>query len=107
MAHAAADRCRAPHASVDACDDAIRWNPRDPTLLVAMGDAQLRARRFADAARAYRRAAALAPGTAGIQQKISAADALAARAKSAAERNAAAGSGAKRYTNEDPETQSH
>jgi cytochrome c-type biogenesis protein CcmH/NrfG len=47
--------------AVDACDDAIRWNPRDPALLVAMGDAQMRAKRAADAARAYRRAAALAP----------------------------------------------
>jgi len=107
VAHAAAERCRARHASVDACDDAIRWNPQDPALLAAMGDAQMRAKRPADAARAYRRAAALEPGTPGIQQKISNADAMAAKARNLPGHSAASDSAAKRYTNTDPETQSH
>ncbi len=129
-ARAAARRCHSPHASVDACDDAIRWNPQDSSLLAAMGDAQLRAKHPADAARAYRRAAALAPSTPGIQQKISEADALLAKAKTktktkaktppataatataaastaAASTAAASTAAAKRFSNADPETQSH
>jgi len=107
VARAAADRCRA-HPSVDTCDDAIRWNPRDPVLLVAMGDAQMRARRPADAVRAYGRAAGLAPDMPRIQQKLRAAEAWVARAKSSPARNAAgAAASNKRYSNSDPEAQSH
>jgi cytochrome c-type biogenesis protein CcmH/NrfG len=61
--------CRA-HADLDACYDAIRWNPGDPTLLVALGNALLVAQRPADALRNYQRAAALAPNTPGIAAKI-------------------------------------
>src|ERR1700728_1496168 len=85
-AHDAAEGCHARYATVDACDDAIRWNPRDPSLLVAMGDAQMRAKRSADALRAYQRAAALAPATPGIQQKISKAEAIIAKSKNSAGR---------------------
>jgi cytochrome c-type biogenesis protein CcmH/NrfG len=102
IARAAADRCLT-RGTLDACDDAIRWNPRDPALLVAMGDAQMRAKRPADAVRAYARAATLAPDTAGIQHKISAAEAS-AKAKSQPNQNAATG---KRYSNSDPDSQSH
>jgi hypothetical protein len=65
-------RCLA-HEGVGACNDAIRWNPSDPTLIVALADAELRAQRPADALRHYRRAAELAPDTAGLNAKISAA----------------------------------
>ena len=60
---------------LDVCNDAVRWNPRDPALLVAYADALMRAQRPADAIRQYRRAAALAPNMAGIAAKISAAKA--------------------------------
>jgi len=116
-ARAAAHRCHSPRATIDACDDAVRWNPRDASLLIAMGDVQMRAQRPADAARAYRHALALAPGTPGIQQKISKADArvaaINARAKSKVTPKAAPLSAAtapvavKHFSNADPETQSH
>lgn len=67
-------RCLA-HEGMDACNDAIRWNPSDPALLVALGDAELRAQRPADALRHYRRAAELAPNRGGLNAKISAAEA--------------------------------
>ena len=104
----AADRCHSRYATVDACDDAVRYNPRDPSLLIAMGDAQMRAKRPGDAARAYQRAAALAPGNTGIQQKIAKAEAIIAKSKSSAGRaTVTASTGNKRFSNADPETQSH
>jgi cytochrome c-type biogenesis protein CcmH/NrfG len=104
----AAERCHERRASVDACDDAIRWNPRDPSLLAAMGDAQMRARRPADALRAYQRAAAIAPATPGIQQKITKTEAILAKSKSpTAHALVTASAGSKRFSNADPETQSH
>jgi cytochrome c-type biogenesis protein CcmH/NrfG len=108
-AKAAAQRCHAPHATVDVCDDAIRWNPKDSSLLVAMGDAQLRAKHAAEAARAYRHAAALAPNTPGIQQKIGDAEAALGKAKTKTAPAAAttAPAASKRFSNADPETQSH
>jgi cytochrome c-type biogenesis protein CcmH/NrfG len=105
IASAAIERCRT-RGSLDACDDAIRRNPRDPTLLAAMGDAQMRAKRPADAVRSYERAAALAPDMPGIHQKVSAAQELIAKAKSSSGRNPATAA-TKRYTNSDPESQSH
>jgi len=78
-ARAAAHRCHSPQATIDACDDAVRWNPQDASLLIAMGDVQMRAQHPADAARAYRHALALAPSTPGIQEKISKADARVAK----------------------------
>jgi len=63
-------RCRT-NADVEACYDAIRWNPGDPALLVALGDALVRAHRLQDADRNYRRALALAPNMRGVAAKIS------------------------------------
>jgi cytochrome c-type biogenesis protein CcmH/NrfG len=101
------ERCRA----VDACYDAIRRNPSDPSLLSALGDALLRANRPADALRTYQRVLALAPNTPGVAAKISAVEAkLSAKRPSGNPSTrtvvADAASG-KRYSNAAPETQSH
>ncbi len=104
-------RCRAS-ANLDACYDAIRRNPSDPGLLVALGDALARAKRPADANRAYRRAQALAPDTRGLAAKISATETKLSP-KHGAKRpptHAAAGQDtapAKRYSNAEQDTQSH
>jgi hypothetical protein len=66
-------RCRA--GGIDACYDAIRYRPSDPSLLSALGDALLRANRPADALRAYQRVAILAPNMPGVAAKISALEA--------------------------------
>jgi hypothetical protein len=96
-------RCRA-YADVDACYDAIRWNPGNAALLVALADALVRANRPLDALRNYHRAAELAPNMPGVAAKISAAEAkLRARRVPSA---VAAGS-AKRYSNAAPVAQSH
>jgi predicted Zn-dependent protease len=97
------ERCRA--GSIDACYDAIRWRPTDPSLLSALGDAQLRANRPADALRTYKRVAALAPNLPSVTAKITAIE-----AKLSAKRTplrAASGDSGKRYSNAAPETQSH
>ena len=60
--------------NLETCDDAVRWSPSDPTLLVAFGDALMRANHPADALRQYQRAAALAPKLSGVGAKISAAE---------------------------------
>jgi cytochrome c-type biogenesis protein CcmH/NrfG len=88
-------------ADMDACNDAIRRNPSDPQLLVALGDALLRAKRPADAVRHYRRAAALAPHMPGLAAKLNDAEEQLAseRAPVTARRT--------RYSNSAPETQSH
>ena len=95
-------------ADVDACNDAIRRNPSDPALLVALGDALMRAKRPADAIRHYRRAAALAPHLPGLAAKMSAAEKGLASGNTPvpARRTIQAASG-KRYSNAAPETQSH
>jgi predicted Zn-dependent protease len=100
------ERCRR-YANLDACDDAIRWNPTDPALLVAQGDALVKARRPADAIRAYRRAAALSPGLGGIDTRISAAEAKIAAARAPRARPAAAAVAPKSFSNAAPESQSH
>jgi cytochrome c-type biogenesis protein CcmH/NrfG len=89
--------------------DAIRWNPSDPELLAALGDALARANRTADAIRTYRRAAALAPGNRSLAAKISAAEAKlsSTRAPATASAHAADPASAKRYSNAAPEAQSH
>jgi cytochrome c-type biogenesis protein CcmH/NrfG len=106
----ASARCRA-HANLDACYDAIRWSPGDSALLVALGDALVRARRPEDAIRSYRRAAALAPNMPGVAAKISAAEAkLASRRaprKLTVDRASVSGASGKRYSNAAPEAQSH
>jgi cytochrome c-type biogenesis protein CcmH/NrfG len=98
------------HANVDACYDAIRWNPADPQLLVALGDALERARHTSDAIRAYRRAAALAPNMGGVAEKISAAEAKLASehaSKNGSHSPSSRGDSNKRYSNAAPEAQSH
>jgi cytochrome c-type biogenesis protein CcmH/NrfG len=85
-------------SNLEACYDAIRWNPSDPALLVATGDALIRAGRPADALRTYRRAAQLAPNTRGVAGKISSAEARLAALNASLSR---------RYSNAAPETQSH
>jgi predicted Zn-dependent protease len=101
------ERCHA----VDACYDAIRRNPSDPSLLSALGDALLRANRPVDALRTYKRVVALAPNTPGVGAKINAIEAkLSAKRPSGNPSTrtvvADAASG-KRYSNAAPETQSH
>jgi cytochrome c-type biogenesis protein CcmH/NrfG len=98
-------RCRA-HSDIDACYNAVRWNPGDPALLVALGDALLHAKRPADALRNYHRAAGLAPNLHGLAAKVSAAEAMLApkRAPATAAVNPAA---VKHYSNAAPEAQSH
>jgi predicted Zn-dependent protease len=108
-ANADFDRCRS--GSVDACYDAIRRSPSDPSLLSALGDALLRANRPADALRTYQRVATLAPNTPGVASKISAVEAkLSAKRPSgnASTRTTAADAASgKHYSNAAPETQSH
>ena len=69
-----AARCLA-HSSIDVCNDAIRHNPSDPQLLVALADAEVHAQRPANALRHYRRAAEIAPGMRGLTGKINATEA--------------------------------
>jgi cytochrome c-type biogenesis protein CcmH/NrfG len=97
------DACRA-HGNIDACYDALRWKPSDPQLLVALGDAQMRAHRSADAIRTYKRAAQISPDTAGLSAKISAAE---ARPAKRVPPNAAHADPGKRFSNAAPEAQSH
>jgi Flp pilus assembly protein TadD len=97
------DSCRA-HANIDACYDALRWKPSDPELLVALGDAQARSHRTADAIRTYKRAAEIAPDMAGLSAKISAAE---ARPAKRAPPNAAHADPGKRFSNAAAEAQSH
>jgi Flp pilus assembly protein TadD len=85
-------------SNLDACYDAIRWNPSDPALLMATGDALMHAGRPADAIRTYRRVAQLAPKTPGVAAKISSAEARLAALTASLNR---------RYSNAAPETQSH
>jgi Flp pilus assembly protein TadD len=99
------ERCRV-YSNLDACDDAIRWSPSDPALLIAQGDALLKARQPADAIRSYRRAAALAPNLGGIDARIGAAQAKLAAARGSHARPAPAAP-IKRFSNAAPETQSH
>ncbi len=98
-------RCRA--GAIDACYDAIRWRPSDPSLLSALGDAQLRVNRPADALRTYKRVAALAPKTPGVVDKISAIEAKLAAKRPPGNSPPRAAAAGKRYSNGAPETQSH
>jgi hypothetical protein len=96
-------------ADIDACYDALRWQPSDPTLLVGLGDALLHANRPADALRNYRRAAELAPATRGLSAKISATEAKlhAKRATPNPPADHAGAIAAKHYSNAAPVAQSH
>jgi cytochrome c-type biogenesis protein CcmH/NrfG len=103
------ERCRA-QANLDACYDAIRWSPRDPALLVALGDALDRANRPMEAVRAYRRAAALAPKSRDIAAKISAAEAKQSSRRvpgNPSPDSAAHAASGRRASNADPVAQSH
>jgi len=102
------DNCHA-HANLDACYDAVRWSPSDPAVLVALGDAQVAATRFADALRTYRRAAELAPATRGLAAKISATEAKLSpkHARNPLPHAADRGAAEKRFSNAAPEAQSH
>ena len=103
--------CRA-RKDLDSCSDAVRWSPGDSVLVVALADALMRAGRVPEAIRDYRRAETLEPREHGLEAKISAAEAkLSAvhrvRKSLPAESSAANAATAKRYSNEDPEAQSH
>jgi cytochrome c-type biogenesis protein CcmH/NrfG len=98
-------RC-STQADVEACYNAIRRNPNDPALLVALGDALVRAQRFEDAIRNYRRSAVIAPGMGGIAAKISAAQEKMA-SRRASVRPTGSGVTDKRFSNAAPEAQSH
>ena len=105
------ESCHA-HANIDACYDAIRWNPNDPALLVALADAFVVAKRPADALRNYKRAAALAPQMPGLAAKMTALE-IKKPAKPRvsrtvpAEPRAAGAAAAPRYSNAAAESQSH
>lgn len=117
-------------ADLGACDEALRLKPDDPALLVAAGDALLRARRPADALNRYRIAAVIAPEQRDVAAKIATAESqLPARPGSAGSGAAGPGVAAgrepgaherattavlaatpappRRYSNAAPETQSH
>jgi cytochrome c-type biogenesis protein CcmH/NrfG len=104
------ERCRT-QANLDACYDAIRWRPRDPALLVSLGDALERANRQVEAVRAYRRAAALAPKSRDLAAKVSAAEAkLSSRrgpGNPSTADTAAHAASSRRASNADPVAQSH
>ena len=105
------ESCRS-HANIDACYDAIRWNPNDPALLVALADAFVVAKRPADALRNYKRAAALAPQMPGLAAKMTAVEAKkAAKPRVSrsvpAEPRSASTAASPRYSNAAPESQSH
>jgi len=96
---------------LDSCSDAVRWNPGDPALIAALADALVRAGRVPEALRDYRRAESLEPDMRGLDAKIKATEArLNERNKPRkvpADRATADAAPAKRYTNADPEAQSH
>ena len=98
-------RCSS-QADVEACYNAIRRNPNDPALLVALGDALVRAQRPEDAIRNYRRAAVIAPGMGGIAAKIGAAEEKMASRRAPVRPTGGAGTD-KRFSNAAPESQSH
>jgi hypothetical protein len=103
------DSARCQAGSVDACYDAIRWNPRDPALLVGLGDGLARAGRPADAIRNYRRAAAMSPNFPGLSAKINAAEGkmTVKRAPKPAATTVASNKPAAKYSNAAPESESH
>jgi hypothetical protein len=104
------DSARCQAGSVDACYDAIRWSPRDPALLIGLGDGLARAGRPVDAIRNYRRAATLSPNFPGLAAKINLVEAR-MNAKQVP-RGALAGAAnnkpaAKVYSNADRDSESH
>jgi hypothetical protein len=104
------DSARCQAGSVDACYDAIRWSPRDPALLIGLGDGLARAGRPMDAIRNYRRAATIAPNFPGLAAKINLVEArmdvkhVPRAALGSAANNKVA---AKVYSNADRDSESH
>jgi chromosome segregation ATPase len=96
--------CRA--GGIDACYDAVRYRPSDPSLLSALGDALLRANRPADALRAYQRVAILAPNMPGVVAKITAIEAKLSTKRTSGGRSTHA-TDVTRNLNAAPQTQSH
>lgn len=96
---------------LDSCSDAVRWNPGDPALIAALADALVRAGRVPEALRDYRRAESLEPDMRGLDAKIKATEArLNQRSKPRkvpVDRATADAASPRRYTNADPEAQSH
>jgi predicted Zn-dependent protease len=96
---------------LDSCSDAVRWNPGDPALIAALADALVRAGRVPEALRDYRRAESLEPDMRGLDAKIKATEARLNQRnkprKVPADRATADAASPRRYTNADPETQSH
>ncbi|GAC1668898.1 MAG: hypothetical protein NVS9B2_12660 [Steroidobacteraceae bacterium] len=71
-------------SDLDACSEAVRIKPDDATLLVAHGDALVRAKHPAEAIGRYRRAASLVPNQPAVAMKISVAEAQLAALQSSA-----------------------
>ncbi len=71
-------------SDLDACSEAAKIKPDDATLLVAHGDALVRAKRPAEAIGRYRRAASLVPNQPAIAIKISVAEAQVAASRASA-----------------------
>jgi hypothetical protein len=102
--------CRA-RKDLDSCSDAVRWNPGDPALIATLADALVRAGRVPEGLRDYRRAESLEPDMRGLDARIKAAEARLNERnkprKAPLERVSADASGARHYSNADPEAQSH
>jgi hypothetical protein len=102
------DSARCQAGNVDACYDAIRWNPRDPALMVGLGDGLARAGRPADAIRSYRRAAVMSPNFPGLSAKINAAEAKMTVKRSQKPTTVVANNKPPvKYSNAAPESESH
>jgi hypothetical protein len=101
------DRCNASKS--EGCFELVRLNLNDPALLIALGDAEMRVSRPADALRAYRRADVLAPKTSGLSWKIRVAIAKLAPPRPAAPPPAREADlrVPKNFSNAAPETNSH
>ncbi|MGH8242628.1 MAG: hypothetical protein ACRETY_04685, partial [Steroidobacteraceae bacterium] len=84
-------RC-AQLSDLEACDDALKERPNDPKILAAQGDALMKAGRPAEAAVAYRRAAAIEPANSTLRARITTAEEQ--RGRLAAECNAGTGAAA-------------
>jgi predicted Zn-dependent protease len=60
---------------LDACSEAVLLKPDDPALLIALGDALMRAKRPSEALQRYRRAETLTADTQAVAEKIRLAEA--------------------------------
>lgn len=101
-------------SDLEACAEALRLRPDDPALVVAQGDALMRAKRAADALSRYRHAAALMPDLPDIGDKIKLAEAELPSAPALAQGPSRAPSTVsnqppppRRYSNLEPDAQTH